>query len=86
MQTLRSALHWASLKAGLPEAGRLVAAMRSAVGGWLDQTPAAAATGTYSMVVGVFSPGWGTLYNWNGTAGSFGVTTSAVATSTGSAR
>ena len=43
LQTLRSAFHSASLNAGRPVAGRLVAAMRSAVGGWLDQMPATAA-------------------------------------------
>jgi len=33
--------------------------------------PASAATGTYTIMVGVFSPGWGTVYAWNGAAGSF---------------
>jgi hypothetical protein len=28
----------------------------------------AAPAGTYTVMVGVFSPGWGTLYNWNGSA------------------
>jgi Intracellular proteinase inhibitor len=30
--------------------------------------PGTAATGTYTVMVGVFSPGWGTLYNWNSSA------------------
>jgi hypothetical protein len=46
------------------------------------QVPAGAALGTYSITIGVFSPGWGTVYNWNAAAGSFGVTATAVATST----
>jgi hypothetical protein len=29
--------------------------------------------GTYSMAIGVFSPGWGTLYTWNAAATSFTV-------------
>ncbi|MBV9600760.1 MAG: hypothetical protein JOZ87_28440 [Chloroflexi bacterium] len=30
--------------------------------------PASATTGNYTVMVGVFSTGWGTLYNWNGNA------------------
>lgn len=37
------------------------------------QSPNTAATGGYSIAIGVFSPGWGTVYGWNGTAGSFTV-------------
>lgn len=32
------------------------------------------ATGKYTVMVGVFSPGWGTVYTWNGAAASFTVT------------
>jgi hypothetical protein len=35
--------------------------------------PVTATTGTYTVMIGVFSPGWGTLYNWNGNAATFGV-------------
>lgn len=35
--------------------------------------PPDAAAGTYTIKIGVFSPGWGTLYDWNGTAGGFTV-------------
>jgi hypothetical protein len=35
--------------------------------------PSSAATGTYTVMIGVFSPGWGTVYQWNGQAGSFSV-------------
>jgi outer membrane protein assembly factor BamB len=31
--------------------------------------PSSSATGTYTVMVGVFSPGWGTVYNWNNAAG-----------------
>jgi hypothetical protein len=41
-----------------------------------------AATGTYSIKVGLFSPGWGTLYNWNNSAGQISVSTSSTATAT----
>jgi hypothetical protein len=37
------------------------------------QIPSAAATGVYSVDIGVFSPGWGTLYNWNAAAASIAV-------------
>ncbi len=30
-----------------------------------------AATGAYTIKIGVFSPGWGTLYSWNDSAGAF---------------
>jgi uncharacterized protein YfaS (alpha-2-macroglobulin family) len=36
--------------------------------------PANAALGTYTVRVGVFSVGWGTLYHWNNSAGTFRVT------------
>jgi hypothetical protein len=35
--------------------------------------PASAATGAYSVKIGVFSPGWGTLYAWNNAAAGFTV-------------
>ena len=35
--------------------------------------PANAARGTYSVKIGVFSPGWGSLYTWNNSARSFSV-------------
>ncbi len=38
------------------------------------QVPSSAAAGTYTIKVGIFSPGWGTLENWNDKAGTFGVT------------
>jgi hypothetical protein len=34
------------------------------------QVASNATTGTYTIVMGLFSPGWGTLYAWNGSAGS----------------
>jgi hypothetical protein len=37
-------------------------------------TPSAsAATGTYTVMIGVFSPGWGTLYSWNNSAAALAV-------------
>ena len=44
--------------------------------------PATAATGIYTIMVGVFSPGWGTVRAWNSSAGTFSVTASAAATNT----
>jgi hypothetical protein len=38
---------------------------------WL--VPAGAATGTYTLKIGVFSPGWGTLYFWHNSAATFSV-------------
>jgi uncharacterized protein YfaS (alpha-2-macroglobulin family) len=35
--------------------------------------PSNAATGTYTVRIGVFSPGWGTLYSWNSSAATFRV-------------
>jgi hypothetical protein len=35
--------------------------------------PSTAAVGTYAVKVGVFSPGWGTLHDWNGSAGQLAV-------------
>src|SRR5204863_5742981 len=37
--------------------------------------PANSATGTYSIKIGLFSVGWGTLYNWNDNAGKLNVST-----------
>lgn len=36
--------------------------------------PTGAAVGTYTVKVGVFSPGWGQLYTWNDSAATFSVT------------
>jgi hypothetical protein len=36
--------------------------------------PLSAGTGTYTLKIGVFSPGWGTLLNWNNGAATFTVT------------
>jgi hypothetical protein len=44
--------------------------------------PATAATGTYVVKVGIFSPGWGTLYSWNDHAAQFAVTPAALSTAT----
>jgi hypothetical protein len=38
------------------------------------RVPAGAATGTYTVKVGVFKPGWGVLYHWNNSAAQFAVT------------
>jgi hypothetical protein len=46
------------------------------------QVPTTAAPGAYSMAIGVFSPGWGTLYNWNRAAGGFSVSSAVTSTST----
>lgn len=35
--------------------------------------PASQATGTYTLKIGVFKPGWGTLYAWNGNAAKLAV-------------
>ena len=35
--------------------------------------PAGAATGTYTVMIGMFSPGWGTNYHWNDHAGTVSV-------------
>jgi hypothetical protein len=35
--------------------------------------PSNGALGTYTVKVGVFSPGWGTLYSWNDRATQFSV-------------
>jgi hypothetical protein len=35
--------------------------------------PTAAADGTYTVKIGVFTPGWGTLYSWNNAAATFAV-------------
>jgi hypothetical protein len=35
--------------------------------------PQSARTGTYTVKIGIFSPGWGTLYNWNNQASVFSV-------------
>lgn len=44
--------------------------------------PGGAATGTYTVMIGVFSPGWGTNHAWNAGAGTIGVTTSSTPTPT----
>jgi hypothetical protein len=36
--------------------------------------PSSLATGAYTVKIGVFSNGWGTLYNWNNTAATLTVT------------
>jgi hypothetical protein len=36
--------------------------------------PATASPGSYTVKIGVFSPGWGTLYDWNNSAATFSVT------------
>jgi hypothetical protein len=46
------------------------------------QVSTTAATGTYTLALGVFSPAWGTLYSWNASAGALTVKTSVPATST----
>jgi hypothetical protein len=38
------------------------------------RVPVAAVPGPYVVKVGVFSPGWGTLYHWNNQAAQFTVT------------
>jgi hypothetical protein len=35
--------------------------------------PVTATVGTYTVMVGEFSAGWGTLYNWNANAATIGV-------------
>jgi hypothetical protein len=35
--------------------------------------PASASTGSYTVKIGVFASGWGTLYNWNNNAAAFTV-------------
>ncbi|NJN15401.1 MAG: hypothetical protein HC822_03465 [Oscillochloris sp.] len=37
------------------------------------QIPANAASGDYTLKIGLFSPGWGTMYHWNNSAGSLSV-------------
>ena len=36
--------------------------------------PVSAVTGAYTVVIGVFSPGWGSLYSWNSNAAGVAVT------------
>jgi hypothetical protein len=36
--------------------------------------PTTLVPGTYTVMVGVFSTGWGTLYNWNGNATTLTIT------------
>ena len=38
------------------------------------QVPSGSPTGTYTVKLGLFSPGWGTLHHWNNSAVSFTVT------------
>jgi hypothetical protein len=35
--------------------------------------PAGTASGTYTVKLGIFSPGWGTLYEWNNGAATISV-------------
>ncbi len=44
------------------------------------QVPLTATTGTYTIRIGVFAPGWGSVYNWNNSAGSFSVMASRLPT------
>jgi hypothetical protein len=44
--------------------------------------PAGATTGAYSLKIGIFSPGWATLYSWNNSAGQLTVSTSTAPTAT----
>ena len=37
------------------------------------RVPAGAASGTYTVKLGVFTPGWGTLHHWNDNAARFTV-------------
>src|SRR5262249_54204913 len=37
------------------------------------QVPSTTGAGSYTLVVGIFGPGWGTLQAWNGSAGSLTV-------------
>jgi hypothetical protein len=37
--------------------------------------PADAAVGTYTVMIGLFSPGWGTLHHWNSRAGQLSIAT-----------
>src|SRR5262249_25338744 len=37
------------------------------------QVPSTTAAGSYTLVVGIFGPGWGALQSWNGSAGSLTV-------------
>ncbi len=45
---------------------------RSFQANWI--VPSSSAIGTFSVKVGIFSPGWGTMYSWNNQAASFVVT------------
>ena len=45
------------------------------------QAPATAASGTYRVAIGVFSPGWVTLYSWTNSAATFAVSTAPIAPS-----
>jgi len=44
---------------------------RSFAASWT--VPTGAARGTYTVRIGVFSPGWGQLYSWNNEAVTFAV-------------
>jgi hypothetical protein len=46
--------------------------------------PATAATGTYTVKVGIFAPAWGTLYSWNDNAAQFAVTAATATPTSGS--
>lgn len=45
---------------------------RSYTASW--SVPSTLAPGTYTVSVGVFSTGWGTLYNWNSNAATLKIT------------
>jgi hypothetical protein len=49
------------------------------------QVPAAEPAGAHSVKVGVFAPGWGTLFHWNNDAVTFTVSTGGTATTTATA-
>jgi hypothetical protein len=38
------------------------------------RVPAGAALGQYTVKIGIFRPGWGTLHHWNNQAATFTVT------------
>jgi hypothetical protein len=46
------------------------------------QVATTATVGSYTIAIGVFSPGWGTLYTWNGAAGGVSVSTATTSTPT----
>src|SRR4051812_36883767 len=44
--------------------------------------PANSTAGAYKLKIGLFSVGWGTMYNWNDNAGTLTVSTGTVSTAT----